>query len=1427
MATRTTTVQITMPQMGESVSEGTVLDWLKEEGDRVEADEPLVSITTDKVDAEVPAPAAGTLSKILAQPDQTVQVGEVLGEIETGGDEAPEEAEPAPPETDEAPPETDEDAETVEVTFPEMGDSVAEGTVLEWRVQPGDSVAVDDVLVEISTDKVDAEVPAPVAGTVEEILAEPDQTVQVGAVLCRIAAGAGAPAGQVQPEAKPVEEPAASQPAGNGGNATPVAARIAGAHGLDLASVAGTGPRGRVTKDDVLAAIEGNGAPTAAASDGAGAEPIRGPAATLVRFMNESRGIPTATSFRSVPVDQLDARRKELKAAGQRLSFTHLIAWAIVNAAREWPVMGHSYTEEDGKPQRVVPGGINLGLAVDVERKDGSRSLVVPVLAGADGMGFSDFVARYDELVAGARDNDLPADAYRGATLTLTNPGGLGTVASVPRLMPGQGTIVATGAIGYPPGFANVEPERLRELGVQKVMTLTSTYDHRVIQGAESGSFLRRIDQLLQGEDGFYDGVLDALDLPSLAEGGDGPAAVTAAEPVPAAATPAAPPVADAALLQAVQAATSVVKAHRMHGHLAARLDPLGSAPVGDPALDPATVSLTDDLMRRIPASVLRVAVPGDTFAEALPRLRETYTGTIAYEIEHISDHEQRVWLRQAVESGAYREPLDSERRRRLLARLSEVEALESYLHKAFLGKKQFSIEGLDALVPMLDETIELASEAGAREMVVGMAHRGRLNVLAHTVSRPYETILAEFEGEGTLAVDTASPAGGTGDVKYHYGASGTYTTEAGRSVTVTLSPNPSHLEYVNPVIEGRARADQTSRKARELAHDPSAVLPVLIHGDAAFPGQGIVAETLNLQALPGYATGGTIHVIANNQLGFTTDPDESRSTRYASDLAKGFDIPIIHVNADDVEACVSAVRLAHAFRQTFRRDALIDLIGYRRFGHNETDEPAYTQPLMYERIRKHPPVRKLYADELQAEDVVSEEDAESLATQAYQQVADAHEALKQSIGAPPETGEHELDRTMSREPRTTVPEETLRGLNEQLLRLPDGFTVHRKLRPFLERRAAAVDEPDGRIDWSHAEALAFASLLALGVPVRLTGQDTERGTFSQRHAALHDAESGDRWCSLEHLRDAAAPFELHNSPLSEQGCLGFEYGYSMQAPDALVLWEAQFGDFVNSAQVIVDQFMVSGLAKWGQTSRLSLLLPHGYEGSGPEHSSARLERFLQAAAEGNIRVANCTTPAQYFHLLRRQALVSKPRPLIVMTPKSLLRLPAATSTLQELAEGSFQRVIDDPRFGEHDDALDRDAVTKLVLCSGKVYYDIASHEEIENAGHIAVARVELLYPFPEGELTGLMESYPNLDRVAWVQEEPRNMGARAFMRRRMAKILPEDVAYDYVGRQLRAAPGEGYAAAHKREQSRIVRVALDLEKERLEPDSSAQRPLM
>ncbi|HEX8744862.1 MAG TPA: multifunctional oxoglutarate decarboxylase/oxoglutarate dehydrogenase thiamine pyrophosphate-binding subunit/dihydrolipoyllysine-residue succinyltransferase subunit [Thermoleophilaceae bacterium] len=1487
MTTGTTTVQITLPEMGESVTEGTVLDWLKNEGDRVEADEGIVEISTDKVDAEVPAPASGILRRILVGPDETVPTGTVLGEIEVNGDApaaaggnggdpeagaaehpqwaadesaaeladhgadaeqahqaAREEAEQAP---SEPPPESEPAGEAVEVAMPEMGESVSEGTVLEWLVNVGDSVAVDDGLVEISTDKVDAEVPSPIAGVITEILVKPDETVTTGTVLCRIAPGgesrgAQMPSGEDARRAEPaVAEPrpaAGNGSAGNGAaNATPVAARMASAKGLDVSELEGSGPRGRVTKADVEAAL-GNGggaaapakpgdaaAPAkpggeaaAAEGDRAGAPaaapreasrtPIRGPAATLARFMNESRSIPTATSFRTLEVDTLWNRRSALKDAGRKLSFTHLIAWAIVQAARDMPVMTHAYDEADGKPHRVDPGGVSIGLAVDVERKDGTRSLVVPVVHDADRVDLEAFVARYDELVAGARDNTLPPDAYAGANITLTNPGGIGTAASVPRLMPGQGTIVATGAIGLPPGLKGVDPSRARELGVARVMTMTSTYDHRVIQGAESGQFLKRIDELLQGEDGFYEDVFAALglgDAPTVpqakaAEDGAGP--VTAAEPAPSEVKPGITGAADEALLQAVQAATSVVKAHRMHGHLAADLDPLGSDPVGDPALDPETVNLTPALMRQIPASVLRVAVPGETFADALPHLQDTYCGTIAYEIEHISDHKQRVWLRQVIESGDHRWPPNAELRKRLLTRLSQTEALEQYLHKAFLGRKQFSIEGLDMLVPMLDETVELASTAGAREVVIGMAHRGRLNVIAHTVGRGYRTILVEFEGEQNLEADTAMPSGGTGDVKYHYGASGTYKTESGRNVKITLSPNPSHLEFIDPVVEGRARADQSSRSSRELSHDPTVVLPVLIHGDAAFPGQGVVAETLNLQALEGYSTGGTIHIITNNQVGFTTDPSEARSTRYASDLAKGFDVPIIHVNADDVEGCIAAVRLAMAFRERFGRDMLIDLIGYRRFGHNEQDEPAYTQPLMYEKIKSHPPVRRLYADRLVSQGIVTQEEADGIAESAYRDLADSHAELKAAMQEGSDTQEHELDRTASQEPNTTVHPDTLRALNEQLLRVPEGFTVHRKLKPLFERRRKGLEEAG--IDWAHAESLAWASLLALGVPIRLTGQDTERGTFSHRHLVLHDAQTGERWTPIQNLPKAEVPFELHNSPLSETACLGFEYGYSAQAPEALVLWEAQFGDFVNGAQVIVDQFMVSGLAKWGQATRLTLLLPHGYEGSGPEHSSGRLERFLQLGAEGNIRVANCTTPAQYFHLLRRQALIQKRRPLVVMTPKSLLRNPAATSSIDELAESRFQPVLDDPTLpGE------RDRVTRLVLCSGKVYYDLVGHDARAEIDHVAVGRVELLYPFAENELRELMQSYPSLRTVVWAQEEPKNMGARNVMEQRLSWILPEGVGYEYIGRQLRASPGEGYAAAHRTEQARIVREAL------------------
>jgi 2-oxoglutarate dehydrogenase E1 component len=868
----------------------------------------------------------------------------------------------------------------------------------------------------------------------------------------------------------------------------------------------------------------------------------------------------------------------------------------------------------------------------------------------------------------------------------------------------------------------------------------------------------------------------------------------------PASVEPAAAPP-DDELLSGIAAAMSLVKALRMHGHLAARLDPLGSEPVGDPALEPERLEpkLTPELQARIPVSLLRAHAEGETLADVLPKLQATYCGTSAYEIEHISDHEQRVWLREAIESGRYRVAFSPEEKLRLLARLSEVEGFERYLRRAFLGQKQFSIEGLDTMIPMLDQALELAAEGGAHEVVMGMAHRGRLNVLAHVIGRPYETILREFEGERTLEAVTADREGGSGDVKYHLGAEGTRHTLAG-DLTVTLAANPSHLEAVNPVVEGRTRAEQTDRSTREGRHDPRVAVPVLIHGDAAFPAQGIVAETLNLAELEGYSTGGTLHLIANNQVGFTTDPVEGRSTRYSSDLAKGFDLPILHVNADDPEACISSVRLAMAYRRRFQNDVVIDLVGYRRHGHNEQDEAAYTQPLMAARIAQQPTVREQYAARLVEDGVLTQAEADELLRRVETQLKEAHERLKESFAQQPPPHDGRIPADAGASVVTAVDAERLRQLDRALVTVPSGFTVHPKLAKQLERRPQALAE--GGIDWGQAESLAFASLLVDGIPIRLTGQDTERGTFSHRHDVLHDVETGETYTPIQHLDQAQASFELYNSPLSEAAALGFEYGYSVAAPDALVLWEAQFGDFVNNAQGIVDQFLVAGLSKWGQTSRLTLLLPHGYEGNGPEHSSARLERFLQLAAQENIRIANCTTAAQYFHLLRRQALDPSARPLVVMTPKGLLRLKQASSALADLTGGSFQPVLDDP-------LADKEQVRRLVLCSGKIYYDLQGHEGRERAAHVAIARIEQLYPFPVEEKAALVASYPKLAEVVWTQEEPQNMGPWRAIRHRLEENLPEGVSLRYVGRPWRASPSEGYPTAHLREQDRIVREAL------------------
>jgi 2-oxoglutarate decarboxylase len=1343
---------------------------------------------------------------------------------------------------------------TVQIAMPEMGESVTEGIVLEWHVAEGDSVSEGDTVVEVSTDKVDAEVPAPMDGVITKLLVAVDDEVPVGAPMAEMEPGEGSngsaagPAAAASPTvlgadgaSAPRGAPAPASPAGEGfgtapgtsgsGNgadvkATPVARRVAEANGVDLASVSGSGPGAKVTKGDVLAARDGGNGASATVSSGE-AKALRGAAAMLAQAMDESRAVPTATSFRTIAVDTLDAKRKAinatLKERGLKVSFTHLVAWAIVEAAKDFPVMVRTFEQRDGKPFAVEGVPVNLGIAVDVEKKDGSHSLMVPAIKGADGLDFAGFHSHFEELIAKTRENKLTADDFQGTNISLTNPGGVGTVASVPRLLSGQSAIIATGSIAYPPEWLHASPERLKQLGVSKVMTMTSTYDHRVIQGAESGAFLKRVEQLLQGEDGFYEALAADLGIdaggvstahPASASAPPLGGAATTAVTAPSAEPSTAPGEVDEELLQAVQAATSLLKAYRTHGHLAARLDPLGSEPKGDPALQPENVNLTPELMARIPAHILRIGVPGETLLEALPRMRETYCGTIAYQVEHLSSHQQRIWLREMIETGAHRQPLADEEKRRLLERLIDVFQFERFLEKAYLGQKMFSIEGLDVVVPMLDELVTLSHRAGAEEVVFGMAHRGRLSVLAHNLGRPVESILAEFEGakriEAVKAV-AAIPHGGTGDVKYHYGHRGVYETSAAEKISVRLYPNPSHLEFVDPVVTGGARFLQSDFEGSELRHDPKRAVPVLLHGDAAFPAQGVVAETLNLQALKGYSTGGTIHIIQNNQVGFTTDPEEARSTPYAADMAKGFNVPIVHVNADDVEACSSAVRLAMAYRERWGRDVVIDVIGYRRFGHNETDEPAYTQPTMAAKIKSHPPVSEIYAEQLIGEGTVSAEDVGHASEHRREEMSTALQELRERMEAgdyedptvttTSQTGEL-LDRTASPPVDTAVDAAKLRELNQELLKTPDGFNVHRKLRRPLAKRLEAIEQ--GGIDFGQAEALAFGSLLTEGVHIRLTGQDTERGTFSHRHLVLHDENTGLKYTPMQNLDDASAPFELYNSPLSEIACLGFEYGYSAATPSALVLWEAQFGDFANAAQVIVDSFIVSGESKWGQTSRLTMLLPHGYEGSGPEHSSARIERFLALGAEGNIRIAYPTTAAQYFHLLRRQALIRKPRPLIVFTPKGLLRLDRATASIEQLSEGELHFILDDPKATER-----REKVERLVLCTGKVYFDIDASERREGAENVAIARVEMLYPFAKEQLKDLIAAYPNLKEIAWVQEEPRNMGAWKVMSRRMPEVLPEGVKLTYIGRQGRASPGEGYSGAHALEQERIVLTAL------------------
>jgi 2-oxoglutarate dehydrogenase E1 component len=846
----------------------------------------------------------------------------------------------------------------------------------------------------------------------------------------------------------------------------------------------------------------------------------------------------------------------------------------------------------------------------------------------------------------------------------------------------------------------------------------------------------------------------------------------------------------DAASLRAAAGAASLVSAIRQYGHLGVRIDPLGSDPPGAAELTPEFHGITAADLQKVPASALGFSAVG-TAADVVTTLRELYAGTIGFEFEHLGVDAERAWFRRVIEGRDFTRPLPADARKRLLTRLTEVDGLERFLGFAFQGKKRFSIEGTDALVPMLDASIDAGAQLGARKVVIGMAHRGRLNVLTHVLGKPYAALFAEFEGRH----GGSEPESETGDVKYHMGYRGT-TEAGGQKVEVILVPNPSHLEVVNPVVEGVARAMQ---RTNPTERDPRLVLPVIVHGDAAFTGEGVVAETLNMSQLRGYTVGGTLHIIVNNQVGFTTDPTDGRSTKYASDLAKGFEVPIMHVNADDAEACVATVALSLAYRAEFGKDILIDLVGYRRHGHNETDEPSFTQPELYKKVKAHPTPREVWGERLVREGVVTAEDVtreDETVRARLQKVLDDMKAAGAASDAAPKGAPATLGPA-----ETAVPVERLAALNEQLLAWPNGFQPHRNVAKALGRRREALGTAPA-IDWGHAETLAFGTLLSQGTSIRITGQDVERGTFSHRQAVLHDIETGSTYVPLQHVPDAKGAFEVYNSPLSETGVMGFEYGFSTAARDALVLWEAQYGDFVNTAQPIIDQFIASDRAKWRQDSSLVLLLPHGYEGGGPEHSSARLERFLQSCAEGNMTVAYPSTPAQYFHVLRRQALRPTRRPLVLMQPKSLLRLPEAASRAEELASGTFRPVIDDPSASQQ-----REQVRRLVFCTAKMYYDLLSKR---SGNAVALVRVDELYPWPHDEIGRIVDLYPAIEDVVWAQEEPKNMGAWSYIWPRLRASVGNVQALRYVGRPERASPAEGYESAHKTEQARIVAEALD-----------------
>jgi 2-oxoglutarate decarboxylase len=1138
------------------------------------------------------------------------------------------------------------------------------------------------------------------------------------------------------------------------------------------------------------------------------ASPLRGAAGRIVANMEASLGVPTATSFRVVPAKLLEVNRTILnnqlaRTTGGKVSFTHLIGYALVKGLIAVPAMNAAFVvDADGKgtPGVIRRRHVGLGLAVDVEKSGGSRTLLVPCIADADARDFRGFVNAYEELVRKIHTNKIAPDDFAGVTVTLTNPGTLGTVQSVPRLMPGQGLIVGVGALGFPAGFEAADPRMMADLGVGKTVTLTSTYDHRIIQGAESGLFLAHVSECLMGRHGFYDDVFASLEIPyepvrwqkdvnDPVDDGDG---------------------GHQRLIKQVHVQT-LINMYRVRGHLIAHLDPLDAEPPElHPELDPLHYGLTIwDLPRNFVADGL-AGKDMATLDKILGILRDAYCRTLGVEYMHIQDPDQKRWIQQHVEGVPSR--LSSEEQHHILDRLNAAEVFERFLHTRYVGQKRFGLEGAESAIVLLDAILNEAVHEGLHEAVMGMSHRGRLNVLANIVGKSYGEIFEEFEGN--LDPDSVQ---GSGDVKYHKGAQGVFVAGSGGSIPLALASNPSHLEAVDPVVVGMARAKQdalggergSGPSFEEGTGVPFPILPILLHGDAAFAGQGVVAETLNLSGLAGYRTGGTVHIVINNQLGFTTAPEAARTSVYPTDVAKMVQAPIFHVNGDDPEACARAARLAFGFRQAFHKDVVIDMVCYRRHGHNEGDDPSYTQPLMYTLIDAKRSVRKLYTETLVRRGDISLEVAEQALDDfgaRLQAALDETRAEAESVaGVTPVLPEYVVPDLWIPPVETGVDSSVLNRLATEVRSAPEGFVLHPKLARQFEQRDKVV--ADGEIDWALGEALAFGSLLLEGVNVRVTGQDTRRGTFSQRHAVLVDHATGQEHVPLAGLQGGR--FTIRDSLLSEYASVGFEYGYSVEATDDLVAWEAQFGDFWNGAEIIVDNFLVAAEDKWGQKSGLVLLLPHGYEGQGPEHSSARIERFLTLCARGNLRVTEPTSSAQYFHLLRSQTKTADRKPLVVFTPKSLLRSRLARSPIEAFTSGSFSEVLDDPASAQ--EGFDPDGVTRMVLCAGKVAYDALERRDQlgEDGTGVVVVRVEQLYPWPKANLREILDRYPNAGELVWLQEEPENMGAWNFVHSRLHRLLRETHTLRHVSRAESASPASGSAALHRLEQEDLLARAI------------------